>query len=369
MAQIPFIDLKAQYLALKPQIDANIQKVLDHGQFIMGPEVEALEQGLADYLGCRYALACSSGTDAAIIAMMALGIGPGDEVIIPGFSFIATAETVVLVGATPVLVDIEPRSYNINVNEIAKAITERTRAIVPVGLYGQPADMDEINDLAQKHNLYVIEDAAQSFGAPYKSGKSGALGQVGCTSFFPAKPLGCYGDGGAIFTEDEALAEAMREIRVHGQKSRYFHTRIGVNGRFDTLQAAVMLPKLERFGWEVEQRQKWAQRYSEQLEPLTDKGFVLPWVASDRSSVWAQYTLRVPDRQAFQKTLSEQSIPTSIHYPSTMAEQPAYVEKIRCLPLPESEKASREVISLPIYPDMSEDIQDQVIQAIFKHFS
>ncbi len=365
---VPFIDLKAQYQALKPEIDANIQKVLDHGQFVMGPEVDELEKKLAQYLGCKQALACSSGTDAAIIAMMALGIGPGDEVIMPGFSFIATAETVVLVGAKPVLVDIDPHTYNIDIHQIEAGLSEKTRAIVPVGLYGQAADMDEINALAKKYNLHVIEDAAQSFGAPYKSGKSGALSLVGCTSFFPAKPLGCYGDGGAIFTNDDSLAEAMKEIRVHGQKSRYYHTRIGVNGRFDTLQAAIMLPKLERFGWEVEQREKWARRYSEKLAPLSSEGLVLPFVKEDRASVWAQYSLRVPGRETFQKTLAEHSVPTSVHYPSTMADQPAYRERVRALPLPESERAAREVVSLPIYPDMTEEIQDRVVAAIFKHF-
>ena len=260
---IPFIDLKAQYQALKPSVDARIQRVLDHGQYIMGPEVAELEEKLAQYTGAKHCITVASGTEALLISLMALGIGPGDEVITTPFTFVATAEVIVLLGATPVFVDIEADTCNIDASLIEAAITPKTKAIMPVSLYGQPADMDEINAIAARHgNIAVIEDAAQSFGADYKGRKSCNLSTIGCTSFFPSKPLGCYGDGGAIFTNDDALAKAMREIRVHGQERRYVHTRIGVGGRMDTLQCAVVLAKLERFAWEVEQRLAIGQRYN-----------------------------------------------------------------------------------------------------------
>ena len=359
---IPFVDLKAQYQALKPEIDAQIQKVLDHGQYIMGPEVEELEARLAEYIGCRHAIACSSGTDAAIIAMMAWGIGPGDEVIVPGFSFIATAEAVVLVGAIPVLVDVDPVTYNLNPDLIEAAITSKTKAICPVSLYGQPADMNEINAIASKHKLYVIEDGAQSFGGQYQGKMSLNLSDVGCTSFFPAKPLGCYGDGGAIFTNDDDKADLMKMIRVHGQRARYQHEVLGVNGRFDTLQAAILLPKLKRFPWELEQRQKIADRYTDAFKNVTS--FVTPFVKPDRQSAWAQYTLRVPNREAFQAHLKERGVPTSVHYPSSMSEQKAYgAHNMRVISDTESQKAGREVVSLPMYPDMTAEVQEHIIQA------
>jgi len=369
MKTIPFIDLKTQYQALKGPINERIQNVLEHGQFIMGPEVEECERHLSQFSGAKHAITCASGTDAAVLAMMALGLGPGDEVIMPAFSFIATAETVVLVGATPVYVDIDPKTYNLDVKQLEKAITPKTKAIQPVSLYGQPADMDEINALAKKHNLPVIEDAAQSFGAKYKGKVSGNLSTVGVTSFFPAKPLGCYGDGGAAFTNDDALAEAMKEIRVHGMKQRYYHTRIGINGRLDTLQCAVLIPKLERFPWELEQRTKVATRYNQAFRELESKGVVVPHLAIDRTSSWAQYTLQVPQREAFQKSMQENGVPTAVHYPRTMPDQPAYKDLGRVHDISVSRKMADVVVSLPLFPDMSHDQQDHVIESVLKHFA
>lgn len=366
MKTIPFIDLKAQYLALREPIQNRIQTVLDHGQFIMGPEMQELEQALATFTGAKHALTCASGTDAAVIAMMALGIGPGDEVIVPAFSFIATAETVLLVGATPVYVDVDPHSFNLDIRQLREALSPKTKAIQPVSLYGQVADMDEINAFAREHGLHVIEDAAQSFGALYKGKRSCNLSTVGITSFFPAKPLGCYGDGGAIFTNDDAIAEAMKEVRVHGQKSRYYHTRIGVNGRLDTLQCAILIPKLERFPWELEQRTKRALRYNEAFRGL--RGVGIPELSPERTSAWAQYTLTVPARDAFQKAMQEKGIPTAVHYPRTMADQPAYRENGRVLDISVSRKLADTVISLPIYPDMDDETQAYIIENVTKYF-
>lgn len=362
---IPFIDLKAQYKALKTSIDSRIQKVLDHGAYVNGPEVAELETKLAQHTGSKYALSCSNGTDALVIPMMALGIGPGDEVITTAFSFIATAETICLVGAKPVYVDIDPVTYNIDLKAIEKAITPKTKAIIPVSLYGQMADMDEINALAKKHNLHVIEDAAQSYGASYKDRKSCNASIVGATSFFPAKPLGCYGDGGAIFTSDEKLLKAMKEIREHGSETRYYHTRLGMNGRLDTIQCAILLAKLERYDWEVEQRQKVANRYNEAFASIKTPGFVIPAVKSDRKSVWAQYTLSVANRADFQKKLTDAGVPTSIHYPRTMPDQPWYKENTPCThDITKSRHAAEHVISLPMYPDMDTATQDKIIAAV-----
>lgn len=361
---VPFIDLKAQFEALREPIQKRVQNVLEHCQFILGPELNELETALADYVGVKHALTCSSGTDAAIIAMMALGIGPGDEVIVPAFSFIATAETVVLCGATPVYVDVEKETGNLDATQLEKALSPKTKAIQPVSLYGQTADMDTINAFAKKHDLFVIEDAAQSFGATYNGKRSGNLSLTGVTSFFPAKPLGCYGDGGAIFTNDDALAGAMKEVRVHGQSGRYYHTRVGVNGRLDTLQCAVLLPKLERFPWEVEQRQRLADRYNRAFAELSSDGVVTPFVHAGRTSVWAQYTLLVPERDTVQKKLSEIGIPSAVHYPRTMPDQPAYQENGRVISQDVARELAGKVLSLPMYPDMSDGIQDQVIDGV-----
>lgn len=369
MKPIPFIDLKAQYQALEGPIQAQIQKVLDHGQFIMGPEVAELEKKLSEFSGAKHAITCSSGTDAAVLAMMALDIGPGDEVIVPAFSFIATAEVVHLVGATPVYVDVDPKTYNLDTRALEKALSPKTKAIQPVGLYGQPADMDEINAFASKHGLSVVEDAAQCFGAKYKGKRSCNLSLIGATSFFPAKPLGCFGDGGAVFTNDDKLADTMREVRNHGQKVRYIHTRIGINGRLDTLQCAILIPKLERFEWELKQRMSRGLRYNQAFRELESKGVVVPHLAPDRDSSWAQYTLQVSKRDEFQKFLSDSGVPTAVHYPKTMADQPAYQGKGRTLEISVSRKLTETVVSLPIYPDMTDEIQDRVVETVLKYFS
>lgn len=343
---IPFVDLAAQQARIKDKIDAGIQRVLAHGQYILGPEVAELEEKLADYVGAKYCITCANGTDALQIAQMAFGIGPGDEVITPGFTYIATAETVALLGATPVYVDIDSRTYNLDPKLLEAAITPRTKAIIPVSLYGQCADYDAINEIAAKYNIPVIEDAAQSFGATYKGRKSCNLTTVACTSFFPSKPLGCYGDGGAIFTNDDELAKVMRQIARHGQDRRYHHVRVGVNSRLDTIQAAILLPKLEIFTEEVELRQQVAKHYD---ETLTEIGVTsTPYVEPHNLSVYAQYTIRVQDREQVQADLREAGISTAVHYPIPLNKQPAVAnEDIR---LPVGDKISEEVVSLPMHP-------------------
>jgi len=359
---IPFIDLKSQYQALKPEIHARINAVLEHGQYILGPEVRELEEKLEIYTAAKHCIAVSSGTDALLISLMVIGIGPGDEVITTPFTFVATAEVIVLLGATPVFVDIEPDTCNIDVSKIEAAITAKTKAIMPVSLYGQPADMDEINAIAAKHgNIPVIEDACQSFGATCKGKKSCNLSTIGCTSFFPSKPLGCYGDGGAIFTNDDELAQACREIRVHGQSKRYVHTRIGVGGRMDTLQAAILLAKLERFEWEVKQRQIVGERYNHMMDEAGIRRIVQK---SDRTSVYAQYTVFVNNRVSVLEKLKSSGIPTAIHYPVTLNQQIAYKEIVRQGTMPVSEKISETVFSLPMSPYLTADDQDHVIAVL-----
>lgn len=364
---VPFIDLKSQYNALKSNIDARIQKVLDSGAYINGPEVAELEQKLAAHTGSKYCLAVASGTDALVIPLMALGIGQGDEVITTAFSFIATAETIVLAGATPVYVDIDPKTFNIDPKKIEAAITPKTKAIMPVSLYGQVADMEEINAIAKKHNLFVIEDTAQSYGAKYKDKKSGALTTAAGTSFYPAKPLGCYGDGGAIFTNDENLNKAMKEIREHGSEKRYYHTRLGVNGRLDTIQCAILLAKLERYDWEVEARNKIATNFSTSFAGLekVDPMFSTPLVKQGNQSVWAQYTVTVTNRDAFQKKCQELGVPTTVHYPMTMPDQPWYAKNTpQRHDITHARWAAQHVISLPMFPDMTAEQQVKVIAAV-----
>jgi UDP-2-acetamido-2-deoxy-ribo-hexuluronate aminotransferase len=368
---IPFVDLKTQYQALKTSIDARIQKVLDHGGYVNGPEVAELEAKLAEFTGSKYALTCASGTDALVMPLMALGIGPGDEVITTAFSFIATAETIVLAGAKPVYADIDPKTFNIDVKDVERLITSKTKAIMPVSLYGQVADMDELNAIAKKHGIAVIEDSAQSFGAIYKGKRSCNLSTLGGTSFFPAKPLGCYGDGGAIFTSDEKLFKAMKEIRDHGSESRYYHTRLGLNGRLDTIQCAILLSKLERYPWEIEQRDRIAHRYNQAFSEIKTPGFAYPMVKPENKSVWAQYTLRVKDRAGFQKKLTEAGVPTSVHYPRIMPDQPWYKEHTTgsgsgnsSTAWTESRRAAEEVISIPMFPDMKPETQDKIISSI-----
>lgn len=367
---IPFVDLKTPYKALKNDIDARIHKVLDHGAYINGPEVAELEQKLAAHTGAKHVLACASGTDALVMPLMAMGIGQGHEVITTAFSFIATAETIVLAGAKPVYVDIERDTFNIDVKKIEAAITPRTKAIMPVSLYGQCSDMDEINAIAKKHNLQVIEDAAQSYGARYKNKKSCASSIAAGTSFFPAKPLGCFGDGGAVFTDDDQLYKAMKEVREHGSESRYYHTRLGINGRLDTIQCAILIAKLTRYDWEVEQRNRVANRYNEAFGGLKSKGLTAPIVRSDRGSVWAQYTVAVDNREAFIKKMNEAGVPTSVHYPRIMPDQPWYKEHAGAgnADLTNARWAADHVISLPMYPDMDEATQDRVIAAVTKAF-
>jgi UDP-2-acetamido-2-deoxy-ribo-hexuluronate aminotransferase len=359
-----FTDLKAQYAALKTSIDARIQRVLDHGQYILGPEVAELEQQLAAFTGSRHCITVASGTEALLIALMALDLQAGDEVITTPFTFAATAEMIVLAGGKPVFADVEADTANLNAALIEAKITPRTKAIMPVSLYGQVADMAEINAIAAKHGLAVIEDAAQSFGALYQGRRSCALSTFGATSFFPSKPLGCYGDGGALFTDDDRLAQAAREIRTHGQSGRYHHTRIGVGGRLDTIQAAVLLGKLERFEWELERRAAIGARYQRLLA-----GVEQVTVRPDRNSVYAQFTVMVDRRAEVQAALKAAGVPTAVHYPRSLNHQPAYAAY--CCPdcLAVSARLAERVLSLPMSADLSDADQDQVVAALLRALS
>ena len=354
-----FIDLKHQYQLLKKSVDIRIQTVLDHGQFIMGPEIKELEDKLAAYTGSKHAIGCASGTDALMIAMMAFGIGTGDEVITSPFTFIATAEMIALLGAAPVFVDIDPKTYNLDPNLLRAAITSKTKGIMPVSLYGQCADMDAINEIAG--DIPVIEDAAQSFGAMYKGRQSCNLSTIGCTSFFPSKPLGCYGDGGACFTNDDGLAAKMKQIRVHGQDRRYHHPIIGFNGRLDTLQAAILLAKLESFDEEVTARNRIGARYTE----LFGRSVVTPQLESHNTSVYAQYTVAVENRSSVQELLKKKDIPTAVHYPVPLHLQPAFASLgLRKGSFPQSEHAAERVMSLPMHPYLTEAQQQYVVDAV-----
>jgi UDP-2-acetamido-2-deoxy-ribo-hexuluronate aminotransferase len=358
-----FIDLKAQYRVLERSIQQRVNRVMQHAQFIMGPEIAELEKALAARVGAKHCISCASGTDALMLAMMALGIGHGDEVITSPFTFIATAEMIAILGATPVFVDIEPSTFNIDPDKIERAITSRTRAIMPVALYGQCAEMDEINAIAARHRLAVIEDAAQSFGATYKKRASCNLSTIGCTSFFPSKPLGCYGDGGACFTNDDELAVAMREIRVHGQDRRYHHTRLGFNGRLDTIQAAILLAKLEVFDQELRVRNSAAQEYSRQLEDVAQ----VPYVASHNTSAWAQYTIEVENRATVQQELNAVGIPTAVHYPIPIHLQPVFAHlDLGEGAFPVSEAAGERVMSLPIHGYLSDSDLKRVTSSVIQ---
>ena len=356
-----FIDLQAQYQQYRVDIDAAIQRVLDHGQYINGPEIRQLEAQLADYVGVKHCIGNASGTTAIQIALMALGVGPGDEVITTPFSFFATAEVIILLGAKPVYVDIDLRTYNIDPVGIETAITSKTKAIMPVNLYGQPADFDAINAIAAKYNLPVIEDAAQSLGAIYKGRRSGGLSTIACTSFFPSKPLGCYGDGGACFTNDSALAEKIRMIVDHGQSARYQHTMIGINGRLDTIQAAVLLQKLKHLQKEVDLRQVVAETYSRYLSDEVAK----PYIESHNVSAYAQYTIQVERREALREALNAGGIPTAVHYPKGLHQQAASALP-ETVSYPLTEKASERVVSLPFYPGMPTAVIQQVSEAVNK---
>ena len=360
-----FIDLAAQQARIKEKIDAGIQKVLSHGKYILGPEVSELEEKLAAFTGAKYCITCANGTDALQIAQMAFGIGPGAEVITPGFTYIATAETVAVLGATPIYVDINPKTYNLDVEQLEAAITPRTKAIIGVSLYGQCADFDAINAIAAKYNIPVIEDAAQSFGASYKGKKSCNLTTVACTSFFPSKPLGCYGDGGAIFTNDEALATVMRQIARHGQDRRYHHIRVGVNSRLDTLQAAILLPKLEILDDEMQARQRVADTYN---QLFTEAGVMtIPFVESHNQSAWAQYTIQVDSREQIQAKLKEQGIPTAVHYPIPLNKQPAVADSNAILPV--GDAVAERVMSLPMHPYLGKNEQIQITKMLLEGFS
>ena len=380
-----FIDLKLQQaqltstgLTLSKNIEQRIKNVLDHGKYILGPEVTELEQKLAEFVGVDHCIAISSGTDALLASLMALGIKKGDEVITTPFSFFSTVETILLLGAVPVFVDIDPKTYNLNPNEILSAITKKTKAIIPVSLYGQPADFTEINKVAKSYQIPVIEDGAQSFGSTHNNNKSGALSTVGATSFFPSKPLGGYGDGGACFTNDKVLAKRIRQISLHGQSKRYQHEMIGINGRLDTIQAAIIIAKLELFDEEVKARQIIGNRYSTELNKL---GFwETPFIASYNTSVFAQYTIQVDDRDEIIKRLNEKGIPTSVHYPYLMSEQDALREKFnpkkgflkkffgkklfKSFHITNAQKVSKRVLSLPIHPNLSEDDQNLIIKSL-----
>jgi UDP-2-acetamido-2-deoxy-ribo-hexuluronate aminotransferase len=358
-----FIDLKEQFRRYRADIEARMAAVLEHGHFIMGPEIGDLEKQLADYTGVKHAITVASGTDSLEIALRALGIGPGDEVITVPFTWISSAEAILLVGAKPVFVDISPIDYNLDVTRLEAAITPRTRAIMPVSLFGQMPDFEAINRVASAHGLAVLEDGAQSFGATQNGRKSCAVSTIGSTSFFPAKPFGCYGDGGALFTDDDELATKMKAIRTHGGIKRHHHALVGMNGRFDTLQAAVLLAKLPHFADEVETRGRIGARYSELLQDVCVTSQVRP----GNTHVYAQYTIRVADRDRLGEQLKAAGIPTAVYYPKCLHEQPVFADlSYQWGDFPESEKASREVISLPMHPFLSEADQDQVVAEVKK---
>ncbi|WP_371372120.1 DegT/DnrJ/EryC1/StrS family aminotransferase [Sporomusa aerivorans] len=360
---IPFIDLKTQQQRIRQSIDERIANVLEHGQYIMGPEVFELEEKLAAYVGVKHCISVANGTDALLIALMAQGIKPGDEVITTPFTFIATAEVAVLLGARPVFVDIDPKTYNLDPCKLKAAITPKTRAIMPVSLYGQCADFDTINMIANKYSIPVIEDAAQSFGATYKGKKSCGLTTIGCTSFFPTKPLGCYGDGGACFTNDDDLASTMRQIRSHGQERRYHHLVVGVNGRLDTIQAAILLAKLEVFDEEVELRQIVGNRYTEALQHIV----VTPYIEKYNTGIFAQYTVEIEKRNEVQAKLHDEGVPTAVHYPIPLNLQPVFSNLNQSEgSFPIAEAIAKKVMSLPMNPYLNIKDQNKVIATLIK---
>lgn len=361
---IPFVNLKAQYEELKPRILERINCVLEHGQYIMGQEVKELEEALANFVGVKHCISASSGTDTLLIALMALGVGSGDEVITTPFTFIATGEVIALLGAKPVFVDIDSKTYNIDPLKIESAITSRTKAILPVSIFGQCADMDSINEIASRFQLDVIEDAAQSFGATYKGRMSCGLSTIGSTSFFPSKPLGAYGDGGALFTNDDALAKLMREIRVHGQDRRYHHPRIGINGRIDTIQAAILLTKLERFTWEISQRKIIGDEYNRLIKQRCPN-VVIPYIDPKCTCVYAQYTVQIDNREKIADSLKRQGIPTAVHYPIPLHLQPAFEQfGYKFGDFPVAEALSNRVLSIPMGPDLSFESMKFIIENI-----
>lgn len=357
-----FIDLRHQYKILEKDIAARFNDILENSRFIMGKEVQEIEEKLSVYTKTKYAISCASGTDGLQIALMALDLQPGDEVITTPFTFFATGEVLGLLRLKPVFVDIDENTYNINPALIEKSITKKTKAIIPVSLYGQCANMDAINEIAAKHNIPVIEDAAQSFGAEYKGKRSCGLSAIGVTSFFPSKPLGCYGDGGMIFTNDEKLATDMRIIRNHGQEKRYYHTKIGINSRLDTMQAAVLLAKIEFFQGEVTARGKIGARYTELLKNIART----PVVQENQTHVYAQYTIEIPEnRDAFCQKMQDKGIPTAVHYPVPLHFQPVFKNLgFKEGDFPIAEAASKRVVSLPMHPYLDEATQNEIVAAV-----
>ncbi|MCB9025447.1 MAG: DegT/DnrJ/EryC1/StrS family aminotransferase [Bdellovibrionaceae bacterium] len=364
---IPFFSLKQQYNDIQEQVQARMNKVFEHGMFVNGPEVNEAEVVLANFVGCKQAIVCTNGTLALYLALLASNIGSDDEVIVPAFSFIATAEVIHLVGATPVYIDIDLDTYNMDVNQLKQALSPKTKAIIPVSLFGQTCDMNTINDFARTNNLTVIEDGAQSFGASYFEKKSCNLSDIGCTSFFPAKPLGVYGDGGAIFTNNNELASKLRLLRSHGEASRYTHTVIGTNARLNTLQCAFLLAKIERYPWEIQKRNQIAEIYTNAFSKLSQ--IKVPKVKKGYQSVWAQYTIAVENRDLIREKLQEVGVPTAVHYPTPMCDQPGYLNKGRVISNINSRLASQHVLSLPIYADMPKQDIDFVVENIVKLFT
>ena len=360
-----FIDLKTQYQSIQLDIQNQINTVLEHGQYIMGPEVKELETQLAEFVGTKNCIGVASGTDALLIALMALDIKPGDEVITTPFSFIATAETIALLGAKPVFVDIDPLTYNIDHNKIESAITKKTKAIMPVSIYGLCADLVAINYIANNHDLPVIEDGAQSFGATYKGNRSCGLTTIGCTSFFPSKPLGCYGDAGACFTNDDQLAEKMRQIRIHGQEKRYQHSLVGINGRIDTLQAAILLAKFKIFPKEIQQRSIVGNKYTELLQSC--EKITVPFIEEQNQSVYAQFTISLTNRDELKDHLISNGIPCAVHYPKPLHLQPA-LKTNNTKSLTIAEESCKKVLSLPCHPYLTnkdiEIISNMIIEFV-----
>lgn len=359
-----FIDLQSQHKLLKNNIDNSINKVLEHGKYIMGPEVKELEEKLANYTGNKYAIGCANGTDALTLALMSIDIKSGDEVIMPAFTYYATAEAVAILGATPVFVDVDENNFNIDPNLIEAKITRNTKAIIPVSLFGQCSDMDVINNIAKKYEITVIEDAAQSFGAEYKGNKSCNLSNISCTSFFPSKPLGGYGDGGMCFTNDDQLASKLKSLRVHGQEKKYYHNLIGINSRLDSIQAAILLEKFKIFPEEIEKRNIVANKYNEQLKSK----YKTPVIAEyNTKSAYAQYTIKVENRDKIQEILKSDNIPTVVYYPVPLPFQTVFKEcNYTENDFPVSAKLSKQVLSLPMSPYIKEEEQQKVIDALLK---
>ena len=360
---IPFIDLRTQQDRIRPSLERSMHQVLHHGKYVGGPEIPELESALAEFAGVKHCVCVSSGTDALLIALLSFGIGYGDEVVTTTFSFIATCEAILLTGAIPVFVDVDKRTGNMDPEQLEARITSRTRAILPVSLYGQTANIKRINEVAALHQLPVIEDGAQSFGATHHGTRSCGLSTVGCTSFFPAKSLGAYGDAGACFTDDPSIAQVMREILNHGQQQRYDHIRLGINGRMDSLQAAVLLEKLKIFERELESRQIVSDRYSDLMSIFEQENKLkLPYIENGNCSAWSQYTIHVGDRDHLKQALTRVGVPTAIHYPHSLPDQPSL--KRFYSEFPNSKSLAQTVLSLPMHPYLTLKDQTRIVEAI-----